>query len=143
MDCFGILSINKKILLENKSYYREGVALRMNQRFAFEFLCEKFQPKLINSYSHSKRFFHFLLCDLGSVKNLSSKALSQLLFCSIPKFLAPQKSIQQTSKFSGFYVHCIILIFLVFANFSSNIFSTKQLKTLELNCNSKKTNSIF
>ncbi len=67
-DCFGILSINRKILLENKFYYREGVALRMNQSFAFEFLCENFQPKLINSYSNFKRFFHFLLCDLGSDK---------------------------------------------------------------------------
>jgi hypothetical protein len=53
-------------LLENKSYYREGVALRKNQSFAFEFLCENFQPKLINSYSNFKRFFHFLLCDLGN-----------------------------------------------------------------------------
>jgi hypothetical protein len=52
-------------LLDNRSYYREGVALRMNQSFAFEFLCENFQPKLINSYSNFKRFFHFLLCDLG------------------------------------------------------------------------------
>jgi hypothetical protein len=37
----------------------------MNQSFAFEFLCENFQPKLINFYSNFKRFFHFLLCDLG------------------------------------------------------------------------------
>ncbi len=64
-ECFGILSINRKILLENKSYYREGVALRMNQSFAFEFLCENFQPKLINFYSNFKRFFHFLLSDMG------------------------------------------------------------------------------
>ncbi len=55
-------------MLENKSYYREGVALRMNLSFAFEFLCENFQPKLINSYSNFKRFFHFLLCDLGTVE---------------------------------------------------------------------------
>jgi hypothetical protein len=40
----------------------------MNQSFDFEVLCEKFQPKLINSYSNFKRFFHFLLCDLGSNK---------------------------------------------------------------------------
>jgi hypothetical protein len=55
-------------LLENKSYYREGFALRMNQSFAFEFLCENFQPKLINSYSNLNGFFHFLLCDLGYMK---------------------------------------------------------------------------
>jgi hypothetical protein len=42
----------------------------MNQSFAFEFLCEKFQPKLINSYSNFKRLFHFLLCDLGREKFL-------------------------------------------------------------------------
>jgi hypothetical protein len=54
-------------LLENKSYYREGVALRMNQSFAFEILCENFQPKLINFYSNFKRFFNFLLCDLGKL----------------------------------------------------------------------------
>jgi hypothetical protein len=56
-------------LLENKSYYREGVALRMNQSFALKFLCENFQPKLINSYSNFKRVFHFLLCDLGYIKS--------------------------------------------------------------------------
>ncbi len=38
----------------------------MNQSFAFEFLSENFQPKLINSYSNFQRFFHFLLCDLGN-----------------------------------------------------------------------------
>ncbi len=46
-------------MLENKSYCREGIALRMNQSFAFEFLCENFQPKLINSYSNFKQFFIF------------------------------------------------------------------------------------
>jgi hypothetical protein len=72
-DCFEILSINRKIFLENKSYYREGVALRMNQSFAFEFLCENFQPKLIKSYSNFKRFFHFLLCDLGTKKSFKTE----------------------------------------------------------------------
>jgi hypothetical protein len=62
-DCFGILSINRKILLENKSYYGEGVALQMNQSFAFEFLCENFQPKLINSYSNFKRVFFIFYCE--------------------------------------------------------------------------------
>jgi hypothetical protein len=47
----------------------------MNQSFDFEFLCENFQPKLINSYSNFKRFFHFLLCDLGC----------QLIFSYFPK----------------------------------------------------------
>jgi hypothetical protein len=37
----------------------EVVALRMNQ--AFKFLCEKFQPKLINSYSNFQRFFSLML----------------------------------------------------------------------------------
>jgi hypothetical protein len=78
-DCFGILSINRNILLENKFFYGEGVALQMIQSFAFEFSCENFQPKLINSYSNFKRLFHFLLCDLGSQRyNLKSLAQFKL-----------------------------------------------------------------
>jgi hypothetical protein len=63
--------------IENKSYYGEGVALRMNQSFAFEFLCENFQPKLINSYSNFKRFFNFLLCDLGKYNRFFLKRSKQ------------------------------------------------------------------
>jgi hypothetical protein len=47
----------KKILLKNNSFNREGVALRMNQSFAFKFLWENFQPKLINSYSNFQWLF--------------------------------------------------------------------------------------
>jgi hypothetical protein len=33
-------------------------ALRMNQSFAFKFLRENFQQKLINTYSNFQRFFY-------------------------------------------------------------------------------------
>jgi sulfur carrier protein ThiS len=35
------------MLLENNSFNPEGVALQMNQSFAFKFMWGKFQPKLI------------------------------------------------------------------------------------------------
>jgi hypothetical protein len=47
-------------MLENNFFDREGVALRMNQNFAFEFLLEKSQPKLINFYSNFQQFFRVL-----------------------------------------------------------------------------------
>jgi hypothetical protein len=60
-------------LLENKSYYGEGVALRMNQSFAFEFLYENFQPKLINSYSNFKRILIFYCATWDVRKNTFSR----------------------------------------------------------------------
>jgi hypothetical protein len=55
---FDAPAIDRMILLEKDSFDREGVALRMNRsRYAFKFLCENFQPKLINFYSNCQRFF--------------------------------------------------------------------------------------
>ncbi len=50
----------RKILLENNAFKLEGVALLMNQSFAFKLLSENFQAKLINSYSNSERLLDFL-----------------------------------------------------------------------------------
>ncbi len=41
------LSINIKILWRKIFYYRQGSTLLLNESFAFNFLCESFQPKLI------------------------------------------------------------------------------------------------
>ncbi len=46
-------------------YYPQGFALLLNQNFAFKFLCENFQPKLIISYSNCQRIFYFLQRCLG------------------------------------------------------------------------------
>ncbi len=46
----------------------------MNQSFAFKFLCENFQPKLINSYSNFQRFLfsiNYIIILLGKVSTLS------------------------------------------------------------------------
>jgi hypothetical protein len=41
------------------SYYRQGSTLLLNQSFAFNFVCENFQPKLINCYSNYQWIFIF------------------------------------------------------------------------------------
>jgi hypothetical protein len=40
----------------------------MNQSFAYEFFCENFQPKLINSYSNFKQFFSLSIDVQGFTK---------------------------------------------------------------------------
>jgi hypothetical protein len=70
----------------------------MNQSFAFEFLCENFQPKLINSYSNFKRFFHFLFCDLGYLFSQELLSIEQII---ISKYVDSKKSITDYIMLQG------------------------------------------
>ncbi len=55
------------------SFNPQGSALLMNQSFAFKFLCENFQQKLINSYSIFKKWESLRIC-LG-YEEISEKIL--------------------------------------------------------------------
>jgi hypothetical protein len=74
----------KKILLKNNSFNCEGVALRMNQSFAFKFLWEYFQPKLINSYSNFQWFFLFSIM-------LPGQSCPHRIFFGVATILGQQK----------------------------------------------------
>jgi hypothetical protein len=79
----------RKILWWSISFNPQGSALLMNQSFAFKYLCENFQPKLINSYINSQRLLDFLWGYLGSYVLSFKDVIQKVLFIFWYTFLSP------------------------------------------------------